>query len=339
MRGFQKMGNACRALLVALMLLMLPSCTNMAVGEDVIREDCPYTLSEQAEWNDYPQDNIFGLAAIAYDRGPEMTTIVMAFANKDSAKDIDQNIIKNSDYVVGDCKYGRFEFGENEYELIQKKHAFYVRLTYDSRIQLRGVSFDKGDERDVIQVSDQVSLTYCDFRDPKESAWASQDYVVENGAWSERADRSEKKQLEASVGPTIYTKKEIVRMEDGLPPVEERDGVSLCAYGYQFHNPTYNIYGEVVEEQQAIIQFWIEGEAGTEAFRALDHPTLYLKRDGRYEDITPSDLEVSIETQDENCIKAYVSTRLIELEEGDYRLEISGYEVSFRIENQTFTVW
>lgn len=349
MRGFQKLGNGCRGLLLAAMIMILASCTNAAndSGEtanaasdpDAIKGECPYSLSEQAEWNYYPQDNIFGLSAIAYDRGTVTSTVVMVFANKSSAEDIDQGILRKPDYIVGSCRYGAFDFGEDEYELIQKKNSFYVRLTYDSRIEFTGVSFSKGDERENVNVSDHVGLIYCDFRDADKSSWASQDYSEEDAAWSERADRSEKKKENSTCDPIIYDKLAIVMREDGLPPVEEQDGVSICAYAYEFHRGTHNIYGDMTHEPEAVIRFWMKSEAGTEKLRHLDQPKLYLKRDDQYEDVTPSDLEASVETENATSITAYASTHLMELGEGDYRLEVSGHSVDFRIENQTFEVW
>lgn len=338
MKKTEKINVIFYKLLFTLIMLLLTACTNQVETQEAITEECPYAMSGQEEWSLYPKDNIFGLKAIAFDKGTETTTVVMAFAYQDASEDIDQKIIREADYVTGSCRYGYFTIEGDDYDLSLQKHSFYVRLIYDNRIEFQGVCFDKDDERDVVNLLNGLELIYCDFRNIQESAWVNQKYLEEDRAWGQKVPRSEKRDMGSTIDPVIYTKLAIVET-DGYFPTYEENGLTISVYDYEFNMATHNIYGEVTNEQKATIKFWMLWANESEKIESLEGLALYVKKDGQYVDMTPEDMEVSMETVHENRVNVYLSTHLLELDEGDYMLEIDGNYVEFRIENQTFEAW
>ena len=67
---------------------------------------------------------------------------------------------------------------------------------------------------------------------------------------------------------------------------------------------------------------------------------LYKKSGSGYVDITPGDFVTNVYSESEWQIYATVSsTSLGELNEGDFRLEVGGYDVDFELKVQGFEAW
>lgn len=333
----QKFIRILGCIIFTVMILQFSACTNQANDQNTILSECPYMLSEQAQWEYYPQENLFGLEAIAREVGERKTTIIMAFSRRTSAADIDQKILKKSQYVTGSCRYGSFSFEGENCELSEQKHSFYIKLIYDNRIQLQCVSFDREDERDIVYLSDQLQLTYCDFRKKESYAWATQEFSREDGTWGERTERTKDNKVTATCGTTIYTKLAIVTYGN-LPPQGTQDDLTLCVYDVAITNTSYNIYGEVTKPGAIRLKFWMDKEGEDAVVENWNAVTLYQKLDGQYVDVTPEDVKVELVYDKGNSIKADLKSNLLELGEGDYRLEVDGCHVDFTLQVQTFTV-
>lgn len=158
------------------------------------------------------------------------------------------------------------------------------------------VSFDREDERDIVHLSDQLQLTYCDFRKKESYAWATQEFSREDGTWGERTERTKDNKVTATCGTTIYTKLAIR------------------------------------------LKFWMDKEGEDAVVENWNAVTLYQKLDGQYVDVTPEDVKVELVYDKGNSIKADLKSNLLELGEGDYRLEVDGCHVDFTLQVQTFTV-
>ena len=239
----QKFIRILGSIIFTVMILQFSACTNQANDQNTILSECPYALSEQAQWEYYPQENLFGLEAIAREVGERKTTIIMAFSRRTSAADIDQKILKKSQYVTGSCR--------------------------------------------------------C--------------------------------------GTTIYTKLAIVTYGN-LPPQGTQDDLTLCVYDVAITNTSYNIYGEVTKPGAIRLKFWMDKEGEDAVVENWNAVTLYQKLDGQYVDVTPEDVKVELVYDKGNSIKADLKSNLLELGEGDYRLEVDGCHVDFTLQVQTFTV-
>ena len=319
--------------MLVLFLLVLAGCGREAPEVDVVME-CPYTVSDTATWNTYTTDNIFGLAAFAQDKGQDAATIILIFEYLNDS-DIDSHIISEYDYLTGVCPYGYFEFDEKE--LSSRDGFCYVKLSYDSRIDLTVVSFDKGDERCNIGLKDGVDLTYCNFGDEEQILRTYQTYDTGNLCWNDRHSETEEVEPDDGDGYRTYTELAIDSTES--EPVNEKDGVSIGIQDYHHINGSYNIYGEVEREEQTIIEFilWSEEQEVEEqdAFR------LYKTIDDTDRDITPEDCFLdAAHLKDRNHLQVRMESNLLgELEEGIYRIEYGAYRVSFKLTMQTFEVW
>ena len=291
-------------------------------------------LTDDKDWDRYPEDNIFGLAGIAKESEEGSTTLTLAFHfRKDS--EIDSHIIAKYSSLSGMSKYGYFDFDTEEVE--EQGDYFYVTVTYDSRIKLNTLLFDVGEERCNIDIEDGVSLTYCDFRNPELSKWTDQSYDAALQAWSDTGSRQQDNNLSSGIDHHEYTRLSID--SSSYEPANKIGSVTFSASDYKYRNESYNIYGEIETEAVTTLSFvlWDEDKTPDEQ----DFFRLYKADGGEYKEITPSDCAIIVgKGYDENHLYVDMeSNALGELTEGDYRAEYGKYSVDFQLSMIREEVW
>ena len=289
--------------------------------------------SDSMAWEEYSEENLFGLVAVGTDSDQGVSTIVLAF--DDPGKDgIDSSLISECNSISGECPYGYFDFDEEE--VTEKSGICYVRLTYDSRITLNTVMFDSGDERCNVSFKDGLGLTYCDFRNPDESKWLYQDYDGSLQAWGDITDRQQSNNEYFDIGPDIYTRLGVDESE--YSALKTMGSVTMIFCGVEHKNASYNIYGEVTEEEQTTLNFYLIDDSGPA--KEQDVFKLYISENGSFVDITPPDYTLTAEMVDDSYLSVNMQSSMLgELSEGDYRLEYGIYSVDFRLSELTYEVW
>lgn len=331
------MKRASKYIIPVILTLSLTACglpSGKTAAEKAVSK-YPGTESTSMAWEEYPEDNLFGLIAVGTESDNGVTTIVLVF--DDPGKDgVDPAIIREYNTVSGVCPYGYFEFDETE--ITEKSGFCYVRLAYDSRITLNTVMFDIGDERCNVDFKDGLDLTYCDFRDPEENKWLYQAYDDSLQAWGDITDRQEINDA-LSVGvddPYVYTMLGID--ESGYSASNTMGSVTIFVYGYDHKDESYNIYGEVKEAAQTTIEFNLVDDSGP--IKEQDVFRLYRSEGGSFVDITPSDCTLNADPGDGSYLSVKMQSSLLgALSEGDYRLEYGIYSVDFRLSEMTYEVW
>ena len=310
----------------------------------------PFDNEEDVEWTYYPNDNMIGLVALTKVQGESEDTIVLAFKYLNSAKNISNTII-NYKYLNGSARYGYFSY--NNQEIYKKKKIYYVKLTYDNRIvEPRIISFDRGEERINIDVSDDnIKVTYCNFKE-EVIVRKYQNYDSASGTWGDISIEEEEREPLISIGPDIHTERQVDREKSWA--LEYPQGVKMYAEDYYYRNEKRNIYGEIETPQFTDIGFSIKyygkivgkeiiyEETPEEVLSYIEDGNfkLYVKENGVYKDITPEDAEVEYYSADDLGIYYSMKSNLLEeLTEGDYKLEYGGYSDEFTLSIQTQVVW
>lgn len=300
-------------------------------------------LSDDLSWEKYPEDNIFGLLGIAKSEDNGVTTAVFAFKHIEKTGINTDSIIKNYEYVSGMCPYGYFDF--DDCEVTEKGNFYYVTVSYDSRIDLSVIMFDKQSERCNIGIKDKLELTYCDFRDYDESKWTNQLYDYNKQAWKDSSERSEIRPVDADFGYVSYSE---INVDNSKYESSSQYGtVTFSAYDYQYINADYNLYGEIEQAACTELKFTlIDPENIT---TKQDTFKLYRSEGSEFKDITPDDLTVDAESnyvtdEDGDLMEHYLrvnvsSNSLGELPVGDYRAEYGEYTVDFRLDEIYVEEW
>ena len=310
----------------------------------------PFENEEDVVWTYYPKENMIGLVASTRVQGESEDTIVLAFKYLNSSKNISNTII-NYKYLQGSARYGYFSF--NNPEVYKKKKLYYVKLTYDNRIvEPRIISFDRGEERINIDVSDDnIKVTYCNFKE-EIIVRKYQNYDSASGTWGEISIEKEEREPLVGIEPSIHTELQVDREKSWA--LEYPQGVKMYAEDYYYRNENRNIYGEIETPQFTDIGFSIKyygkivgkeiiyEETPEEVLSYIEDGNfkLYVKENGVYKDITPEDAEVEYYSADDLGIYYSMKSNLLEeLTEGDYKLEYGGYSDEFTLSIQTQVVW
>jgi len=297
-------------------------------------EAYPDTLPADAVWTEWPGGNLFGLTGMTANIEGETTTTILAFEYLEDGE-VKDRIFRDPKYLDGSSPYGSFQFDDNE--VIEEDDCYFVKLSYDSRIELTLLTFSNGDERCIINLRDGVDLTYCDFRDIEKSKRIRQSFDPDSGTWGNMSMEIEDETPRVDIGYTSYTELAIDEMT--RESVSEKDGTIFTAMDYKYVQGSYNVYGEIEREPDTSLRFFLMNENGMPDER--DHFALYQKTGSGYTDITPSDCTISTETFN-NDPRLWVdmhSSLLGELSEGEYRAEYGEYTVDFSLSMQYFEVW
>ena len=223
---------------------------------------------------------------------------------------------------------------------------------YDNKIVEPGnISFDKDSERVNIDLSeDDIKLNYCNFGDDT-IVRKYQNYDAINGIWKEITDEEEKTPPETDIPYVQWTELQVDK-RDGMNE-ELPEGINLSVSEYRFDCNRYNIYGEIEYPQVTKIDFCLiklgmttDGETVLEEVDESElniqngDVKLYVKENGSYKDITPSDVSVTSYYSTEKVIYYTLESNLLgELEERDYKIEYGGYAAEFSLSVQTFEAW
>ena len=313
-----------------------------------IVSECPFETKE-SDWTFYTDDNLLGLVGVNKEEGESENTVILAFEKTKASKDYEDTII-NCKYVSGFARFGGFEYDSRD--IRDAKHFYYVKLVYDNGIvEPETISFDKNCERVNIDLSeDDIKLNYCNFGDDT-IVRKYQNYDAVNGIWKEITDEEEKTPPEMDIPYVQWTELQVDR-RDGMNE-ELPEGINLSVSEYRFDCNRYNIYGEIEYPQVTKIDFCLiklgmttDGETVLEEVDESElniqngDVKLYVKENGSYKDITPSDVSVTSYYSTEKVIYYTLESNLLgELEERDYKLEYGGYAAEFSLSVQTFEAW
>ncbi len=308
--------------------------TSVSEPKQNVSEEFPEELPETAVWEEYPEDNMFGLNATTSYTEQDKTTIILAFAYlKDS--DINDAIMYKADSIQGMATYGYFSFDSSE--VFKEDDFYYVKLSFDSRIDLNTILFDKDNERCNVSIKDGLELTYCDFRKPEETRRLYQSLDPDRFVWEDVNKDVRDETPKEDTGYIQYT--ELAVDFDAYEPVSVKGDVSFMACDYGYLQESHNIYGEVDRDAETTLRFSLFDP--NDAVEEQDHFKLYQQTDNGYTDITPSDHVINAEFSDDDH-RLWIdmhSNLLGEMTEGDYRAEYGEYSVDFRLSMQTFEVW
>ena len=318
------------------------------VSNEKVMSECPFETKE-SEWTFYPEENITGLVGVNKAEGESENTIILAFADLNSAKDI-KNTIINCKYVSGIAKYAGFEYDNRD--IREKKQYYYVKLVYDNRIvDPKTISFDKDDERVNIDLSeDNVKLNYCNFGD-ETIVRKYQNYDAVNGIWNDITNEEEQTPPVSDIPYVQWTELQVDNRDSRYEPLPE--GINLFVNEYRFDWDRYDLYGVIQTPQITKIDFQIrncgvniDGETVIEDVDESElniqngEIKLYVKENGSFKDITPSDATVTSYYATDTIVNYTLESNLLgELEEGDYKLEYAGYSSEFSLAIQTFEAW
>lgn len=310
--------------------------------EDDIREQCPYVLSGFCEWSFYPSKNLLGFAAFARDDIDGYKTDIFVF---NCSRSKYRDIIGNTDYLMTCAKHG--EFVPDESDISTNGDYCYVKLKYDSRIPLLYVYFSAEHESISVYPGDQPKLNYYSFVDYV-STNKSQSFNEAEGKWDEVSETKDKYEEPKTDIPYVsWDELQVVR--GAYEPCTLPGGATIEIWEYRYQSyDTYNIYDEI--EVPRHVEFTIGVYSNSDdGFASLDgydldignaEIKLYKKSGSGYVDITPGDFVTNVYSESEWQIYATVSsTSLGELNEGDFRLEVGGYDVDFELKVQGFEVW
>ncbi len=308
--------------------------SDAASGRDDVIGSYPGSLPDEAAWTEYPGDNIFGLRAVAGYSEKQSDFLILAFESL-NASGFNDSIIRNSDYLTGYCPYGSFDFDDTE--LLEQGDYYYLKLSCDSRIDLKLVSFSKGDERCNIDIKDGIALTYCDFRNLEKTKRIRQSYDPKQAAWVEAGIEESDETPVASCDPSVHTELAVDCNE--YEPSSTLGNVTFSAYNYRYSTERYNIYGETDQPQLTSLFFFLAGEDSTPDEESSF--SLYVKDKNGYKEITPRDCQIVVTPDDvHNRLMLEMQSNLLgELTEGDYRAEYGKYSLDFRLSVQTYEVW
>ena len=315
-----------------------------------IMSKCPFETKEE-DWTFYPKDNMFGLVGKATEYGDKENTIILAFADLKSAKNI-KNTVINYKYLFCQANYGSFAFDDPV--INEKNNFYYAKLKYDNRIVEPGIiSFDRDEERVIIDISaENIQLTYCNFGD-ETIVRQYQSYDAAGGMWGDVRIEEEKMPLMMDIPYVQWTELQVDEEKSG--PSYLTEGVNMFVHRYDYSCDYYNIYGEIETPQVTGITFYIRNFGVWDGDERImeDVPEdeiliedgdvkLYVKKNGTYADITPEDalvegyMVLSDGTMADYTLK---SSLLGELAEGEYKLKYGGYESEFTLAVQTFEAW
>lgn len=315
-----------------------------------IMSKCPFETKDE-DWTFFPKDNMFGLVGMVTENGDTENTIILAFADLKSAKNI-KNTVINYKYLFCQARYGSFSFDNPQ--ILEKNNFYYVKLKYDNRIiEPQFIIFDLDKERVIIDISSEnIRLTYCNFGD-NTIVRKYQNFDAASGKWEDITTEEEKTPPVMDIPHDQWTELQVDEEKSG--PSYLTEGVNMFVHRYDYSCDYYNIYGEIETPQVTGITFYIRNFGVLDGDERIleDIPEdeiliddgdvkLYIKKNGSYADITPEDATVEgYMTASDGTIADYTfnSSLLGELTEGEYKLEYGGYESEFTLAVQTFEAW
>ncbi len=313
--------------MVLILMFLLTGCGNKS-----FKDEYPETLPDTVVWTEYPDGNIMGLCGMGTCDDQGTSTIILVFAP--SKAEVNKKIFLKPEYLQGACPYGYFQFDENS--IYEKAAHDYVKLCYDSRITLTDIIFEKDDERCVICIGDKTDLFYLNMKNLDKVKRLSQSYDPAAMAWSDANEETKDETPTVSTGHSEYYKLAIDNSE--YDPSKTTDGVTFTAVNYNHVMDKYNIYGEVEEAGVTTLRFGLSCDQ--DSITEQDSFRLYRKEAGVYIDITPADVSLKTNSQNnDHYLSLYMqSSDIGELAEGDYRAEYGNYSVDFRISELLFIV-
>ncbi|WP_034451055.1 hypothetical protein [Butyrivibrio sp. AE2032] len=338
-----------------------------AVSSETILKDCPFELSDNADWKFYPSDNLAGLAALARDHDDTDQTFVLVFSHSPEQKEAD-NVIINGDLIF-QCFYDSIDF--NDQEIVECGNLYYMKMKCDKRITVVSFVFnlENGDIREVVSVEvlgydsvPKMNLRYSRFDyslPPKtDNIRKTQIFNEETGNWEEIADIAETTDDDDYSEYVTWTELQVDEEANELYVTRGGITVGVCSYNYTY--ATYDVYQEPKDPQVTTIRFLIatDSDAGVESIEefdinniSTDEIRLYVKEGSEYVDITPGDFYLETASSNEKRIgdsDVWVETcrfinlnsnELGELGEHEYRLVIMDYTIDFTLRVQTFEAW
>ena len=319
--------------------------TETAVSEEDpenILEACPYDLSNGYDWEYYPSENLTGLTAHGREDLAGNRTDIFVFDLRCTEY---SNVITESEENEMYAKRGFFEADEKE--TATSGDYYFLRLKYDSRIELYWISFRAGYESIYIDLNEGLDQSYYMYSG---GTFTDKDQRFDgtSGVWSEVSEVKEElpEDTDPWIGPDYYSELQV--LPEAYEPAVITGDMSLSVNEYRWNNVVYNIYDEI--ETPSHVSITCSLYAGYDkTFDDYEETyldplnaeiKLFIKDGNEYREITPDDFTVEVYYENE-AIRYFdiKSCSLGELQEGDYRFEIDGYQVDFRLEEQTYEVW
>ena len=331
-----------------------------------VLENCPFELSDSAEWKIYPSKNLIGFVALAKDYDETDQTFVLVFSHSPEQKKAD-NVIINGQLSCS-CFYDFYQF--DNLEIVEQGGLYYMKMKCDKRITVVsfGFNLEDGDIREYVGVEifgydsiPKMKIYYSrfDYSYPRktENIKKTQLFNEQTESWEDVEDIVETTEDDSS---EYYSWTELQVYDEAGDHYETRDGVTIGVSSYGYTYAKYDVYHEMKEPQVTTICFLVstDDDAGVEGIKAFDINNintkdirLYVKDGDEYVDITPGDFYLEVESWNEKKVAepdVWVqscrfinlnSNELGELEERDYRLVIEGYTIDFTLLVQFFEVW
>ena len=137
---------------------------------ETISSECPFSLSDNAEWTYYPPDNFMGLVAMGRDLDEADQTFILVF-DKDVMDENAEQIFTGGS-VSSTCFYGFYDYEDSEVE--EQDGNIYAKLKCDNRIKVCDFCFSYSDEN--INEREIISIYGYDEADKMELMFAHYDY-------------------------------------------------------------------------------------------------------------------------------------------------------------------
>ena len=358
-------------LTVALLAAFVVISTSCQLNPKDITSRCPFTLSDNAEWTFYPNDNFMGLVAMGSDLDEADQTYILVFEKKAMDEYAEQVLTKGS--VSSNCYYGSLDYEDKEIK--EKSGCIYAKLKCDNRIRVVNFCFsyfdEDIDESEIITIDSyansgegekmELLFVHYDYGDPQQTddIKKTQVYDLDKGKWDEIIE-TEIQPIEHSEGVyfDVRTELQVDPQQFACDYLERENNTEyMIVAGYDYLRPTYNIYQELDSPEEVRLKILIGTTDQTPLKDAVDPNKffkdsdikLYVKSGDKYEDITPDTVWTEYEgdgwgwnNDDESNIEDHwyfvCFQGLGELEEGNYKLVIGDYEYDFKLTVQPTVV-
>ena len=334
--------------------------------------ECPFTLSDKAEWTYYPDDNFMGLVAMSRDSDETDQTFVLVF-DKDAMDENAEQILTEGS-VSSMCYYGNFDYEDKEIK--DQGGCIYAKLKCDNRIHVVSFCFSYFDEnineREIITIDSyansgegekmELLFVHYDYGYPPQTdnTNKSQVYDLDKGKWEESIEEVLEREPETSIGYISYTELQVDEDYSNVPDTRYNttEDIYMGVLRYDYLYAQYNIYQELLAPEEVRLQVMIgtpdssplENVLDAESFFNGNNIKLYFKSGDEYEDITPdtiwTEYEGDVQSKDDHnefhvtdCIYNVHFEGLGELEEGYYKIEIGDRSYEFKLRVQYFEVW
>ena len=317
---------------------LIPTATVAPEISGKIESECPFELSDSAEWTYYPEDNMLGFAAVAKDEDENGKTDVLVFAHLEDAE-VTEHMISHPDEISGAWEYGGFKIDKRK--VVELDDYYYVKLDYDKRITVDSFTFSENWDLACVYLIDNMRVETIHYGG--QTGRRVQYYDRTEGTWGDVTAEVDSGIDEVA----IIQSAEKLDVDEESEPWSLYGDICFIVYEYRYSMEQHDVYGEVSEPQNVTLYFRFETEndAGLDAVNGFKFDAgkakarLYIKSGERYTDITPKDFTVVQYAENYQTLFCSVESNLMgPLVEGDYRLEVGTYSADFRLTMQTYWI-